>query len=99
MQEKVERYLRDEKQVESAIVREKLWQKVSKYEDILQEFLRWLEVREYAEDGVEVEGYRAREIYEMAAKMDGIGVFNFLVTLRDEPEVARGIIEEGFIEK
>ena len=49
-----------------------------------------------SEGGVEVDGYRAQDIYEMAPMLDGIGVFNFLVTLRDDPEEGEKMIEEGF---
>jgi len=96
MEEEIERYLREERGITSDVVRQRLREKVMKYDDIAGEFGRWLERREYKE-GVKIEGYTARGIYELAPKLDGIGVFNFLVTLRDDPEGARKIIQEGFV--
>lgn len=98
MEEKIEEYLRGERQVESEVVREKLRQKVMKYADIAQEFETWLAEREYR-DGVEVQGYSAKKISEIAPGLSGIGVYNFLVTLRDDPEEAKKIIDEGFMVK
>lgn len=95
MEERIERYLREERGVTSEVVRRKLREKVMKYDDIAQEFARWLERREY-EEGLEIGGYTARGIYELAPRLDGIGVFNFLVTLRDDPEGAEEMIGEGF---
>lgn len=95
MEEKVERYLRDEKGVNSEVARERLWKKVAKYDDILREFENWLEVREYA-PGVTIEGYSAQRIYGLAPRLDGIGVFNFLVDLRDNPDEAKQTIADGF---
>lgn len=96
MEEKIEQYLRDERGVASDAVRQRLREKVMKYDDIAGEFGRWLEKRGY-ESGVEVEGYTAQGIYKLAPQLDGIGVFNFLVTLRDDPEGAKEMIREGFV--
>lgn len=95
MEEKVERYLREEKGITDGIVREMLKRKVLKYQDIAGEFERWLELREYDEEGLKIQGYGAVEIYEMAPWLDGIGVFNLLVALRDEPEETKKTITEG----
>lgn len=71
--------------------------KITKYDDIKQEFLRWLEQRNYDnEDALIVEGYNARTLYDLAPQLDGAGVYNFLVDLRDQPDVAKKIIAEGF---
>lgn len=97
MEERIERYLIDEKGVESEIVRQKLREKVMKYDDIVAEFDEWLDERRYRKEGIKVAGYGASDIYKMAPMLDGVGVFNFLVTLRDEPEEAERIIESGFV--
>lgn len=74
-----------------------LEKKVSKYDDIKAEFLHWLETRQYdVQSPVTVEGYSAAQIYEMAPGLDGIGVYNFLVDLRDDPEMAKRAIADGF---
>lgn len=96
MEEIIEKYLIDEKKVESEVVREMLMKKVMKYDDIKTEFGKWLETRKYGEAMVEVNGYTAGRIHEMAPMLDGIGVFNFLVTLRDNPGEAQRIIKDGF---
>lgn len=98
MEERIERYLVGERKVESAVVRKILQDKVMKYDDIAKEFVRWLETREY-EDGIEIEGYTAKKIHEIALHLDGIGVYNFLVALRDDLVGARKIIDEGFVIK
>lgn len=99
METKIDNYLREEKQIDSELVREMLIKKITKYDDILQEFMQWLEVRSYEHVQVVIDGYNAQKIYELAPQLDGIGVYNFLVTLRDEPQEAQAIINEGFITK
>lgn len=98
MEERIEKYLVEERGVKSDVVRGMLRKKVMKYDDIAEEFNRWLETRVY-EDGVGIGMYTARKIHEMAPRLDGIGVFNFLVTLRDDPEEAKRFIDEGFVVK
>ena len=74
-----------------------LKQKVCKYRDIELEFLKWLKERRYDPlTPVIIEGYTAADIYRMAPSMDGIGVFNFMVTLRESPDLAKKIIKENF---
>lgn len=97
MEGRIEKYLIDEKGVESEIVRQKLREKVMKYDDIAAEFDEWLDERSYREGGIKVAGYGASDIYKMAPMLDGIGVFNFLVDLRDNLEEAEKIIESGFV--
>ena len=70
--------------------------KLSKYEDIKCEFEEWISTQEYPENGVVVGGYNAKKISELADFMNGVGVYNFLVSLRDTPDVANKSIEEGF---
>lgn len=96
MEAKIEQYLEEEKGIASEVVREMTVQKVTKYADIAEEFARWLETRTY-EGTAEAGGYTARQIYEMAPQLDGIGVFNFMVTLRDDPETAQEIMRAGFV--
>lgn len=95
--EKVQRYLRTEKKCTSELVMSRLIDKVIKYEDIWEDFCHWLETRDYYnEQAVVVDGYNAQAIVDLAPMLDGIGAFNFLVDLRDQPEKAREIIKEGF---
>ena len=73
--------------------------KIKKYDDIYNEFCYWLEKRNYdKESPLAVNGYTAKQIYELNPKLDGIGVYNFLITLREKPEQAKEYIESGFPE-
>ena len=74
---------------------ERLFKKVTKYEDIYSEFLSWIDNRKYTNEII-VGDYSSEQIYELAPGLSGIGVYNFMVTLRDNPELAREIIQSGF---
>ena len=74
---------------------ERLFKKVSKYEDIYSEFLNWLSNRDYI-DGIRIENYSSEQLHELAPNLSGIGVYNFMVTLRDNPELAKEIIQSRF---
>ena len=95
-QEEVETYLLQEKHIQSEVVRKMLAKKVLKYEDIAADFAQWYERRDYRNCEVEERGWTAQRIYNQSPQLDGIGVFNFLVTLRDSPQAAEEIISEGF---
>ncbi len=70
--------------------------KLSKYADIKEEFEQWIETQTYPDEGIVIEGYNAKKISELATFMNGVGVYNFLVTLRDNTEFALQSIREGF---
>lgn len=71
-----------------------------KYEDIQMEFCRWLEKRNFDfEQPVIIEGYTAKEIQEREPSLDAAGVYNFLVTMREDPEKAKDYLENGFRRK
>ena len=73
--------------------------KLSKYDDIKSEFESWIDTQEYPTYGIEIEGYNAAKISKLAPFMNGVGVYNFLVTLRDNPVLAKQTIAEGFPRK
>lgn len=73
--------------------------KLSKYDDIKSEFETWIDTQEYPTDGIEIEEYNAAKISELAPFMNGVGVYNFLVTLRDDPDLAKRTIADGFPRK
>lgn len=73
--------------------------KLCKYEDIKDEFLVWTNSNEFDETGVSVDGYTAKKIHELAPFMNGVGVYSFMVTLRDNPELAHETIKAGFPRK
>ena len=92
-------YLLNEKQM-TAVVAAKTEQKISKYGDIRKEFEFWIANKTYNTDNPLVTGgYTAQDISRLAPFMDGLGVFNFMVTLREEPEKAKRYIDEGFKRK
>lgn len=96
-EQKIWQYLVEEKGCTEAVAH-LLLDKIVKYEDIRDEFLHWLETRDYmVESSVVVEGYNALAIIDRAPMLDGIGVFNMLVDLRDRPKEAKEVIAEGFI--
>lgn len=97
MEIEIRRYLARERGCLSPVVQDLMIAKITKYEDILEDFAWWLKDRNYERTSVEVNGYTAKEIFKMAPRLDGIGVFNFLVTLRDNPDTAQKIIAEGFV--
>ena len=71
-----------------------------KHDDIRAELERWIESREYPQgNSLMIEGYTAGAISKLAPFMDGVGVYNFMVTLRERPDNAKRIIAEGFKRK
>ena len=95
----IKEYLLNEKKM-TEIVAKMTEKKVTKYEDIKQEFEYWISNKAYKSDHpLVINGYTASDIYALAPFMDGLGVFTFMVTLRDEPNKAKEYIESGFKRK
>jgi len=70
---------------------------LEKHNDICTELEGWISTREYPKNNpLTVEGYTAEMISKLAPFMDGVGVYNFMVTLRERPENAKRIIADGF---
>lgn len=79
------------------VVAEVLAKSLEKYDDIKGEFIHWIDTNSFeCDNSIEVGGYTAGTIHEMAPHLDGAGVYNFMVTLREKPEKAREYIESGF---
>ena len=97
--DKILEYLLQEKKMSQAAA-EKTAQKLRAHGDIYAEFEEWLDRRGYrTEAPLMVGGYTARDIFALAPFLDGIGVFNFMVTLREAPERAQAYIDSGFARK
>ena len=96
MDNEIEQYLINEKH-NTPLIAEKNAAGICKYNDIKQEFLKWLKERNYDNASLVIDGYTAKDIHQMAPFMDGAGVYNFMATLRDNPKAATEIIEEGFV--
>ena len=68
-----------------------------KYPDIGLEFEKWIITREYeTKKPIKIEGYTAKDISELAPFMKGLGVYNFMVSLREYPDYALLCIKQGF---
>jgi uncharacterized membrane protein len=92
-------YLLNEKKM-TKIIAERTEGKISKYDDIRKEFEFWITNKTYnKESPLVVGGYSAQDIFKLAPFMDGLGVFNFMVTLRDDPVKAKEYIDGGFKRK
>lgn len=71
-----------------------------KHNDIRVELEEWIVRQEYKQDNsLTIEGYTAEMISKLAPFMDGVGVYNFMITLRERPDNAKRIIAEGFPRK
>ena len=96
MTNEIKIYLTNELNVPEELA-ESMLVKLERHADILAEFSQWLKRRDYDEvSNIEVLGYTAKRIHEMNPKFTGIGVYNFLITLRENPEFAEKCIREGF---
>ncbi len=97
--DKIIQYLMCEKGV-TEVVAKVLFRTLTKYKDIESEFIYWIDNRSYnAPNAIEIGGYSAKKISEIAPSLDAAGVYNFMVTLRDVPEKAQEYIKNGFPRK
>lgn len=97
--EEIIRYFIDEKKVSKSVA-QILSKTLGKYPDIQSEFVYWIENRSFdAPDAIQIDGYSAKQISEIAPFLDAAGVYNFMVTLRDNPAKAKDYIENGFPRK
>jgi len=79
---------------------EKIAAPFGKHDDIRIELEEWIEKQSYpSASPLVVEGYTAEAISKLAVFMDGVGVYNFLISLRERPDNAKRIIAEGFVRK
>jgi len=94
--EKIVNYLVKERKQKQEVAL-KIVASLEKHDDICAELEMWIDRREYPQaKPLTVEGYNAAIISKLAPFMDGVGVYNFLVTLRERPENGKRIIAEGF---
>jgi len=71
-----------------------------RHNDIRAELEGWIARQAYPQDNpLTIEGYTAASISKLAPFMDGVGVYNFMVTLRERPDNAKRIIAERFLRK
>ena len=95
----IRKYLIEEKKM-PAVVADRTISKLEQHPDISSELERWIAKRVYESDSpVSIEGYTAADIVKLAPFMDGVGVFTFLVSLREQPDRAKEQIAAGFPRK
>ncbi|WP_368213049.1 hypothetical protein [Blautia sp. RTP21359st1_E11_RTP21359_211015] len=90
-------YLVEEKG-ETIVVAKILAQNLCKYEDIKEAFLIWLENRTLQTEP-EIRGYNPVKIHEVRPELEPVGIYQFLVTLRESPDRAEQIINSNFAQK
>ncbi len=93
---KITTYLIQNKKM-TPVVAMVLTKSLEKYDDIKKEFCYWIENDSFdCNNPLIINGYTAKQIHEIAPHLDGPGVYNFMVTLRDKPEKAKEYIDNGF---
>jgi len=93
------KYFIEEKSV-TEVVAKILAKPLLKYDDIKEEFLYWLENRNYdCPNPINISGYTAASVARIAPHLDSAGIYNFMVTLRDNPVKAKEYINNGFPRK
>ena len=60
---------------------------LKKYGDIFFEFYDYVLYEEFIEDGLVVEGYSAKQLYEIS-KFNPLDAYTYLIYLRDNPQEA-----------
>lgn len=79
---------------------ESMFKKVSKYKDIYEQFIIWLEVRSFTGINLpEICEYTPEKLSEQFPHLKGIGVFNILVDLIDNTEKALDRLNKGLVRK
>ncbi len=97
--EVVIRYFKDELK-ENDTASKIIFEDIRKYEDILKEFTKYLIQKTYDLDNrLEINGYTAKKIAELNPSFEACGVYSFMKTLRDKPDDALKIINNGFPNK
>ena len=92
-------YFKEEDQVND-VVGKLLFKDLSRYDDILNEFTKYLNQRTYdLKDAIEINGYTAKKIHELNPQFNPSGVYTFMELLRSDPTKAEEIIKSGFKNK
>lgn len=77
-----------------------LFNDLSKYDDIFNEFTKYLVKKNYdIPNAINVEGCTAKQIAELNPKFKATGVYTFLNYLREKPEEAKEMIRKNFPNK
>lgn len=94
--ELIKNYLVNERKQKSEVAA-KIVAPFERHDDIRCELAEWIDTRKYrVEKPLTIEGYTAEMISKLAPFMDGVGVYNFMISLRERPDNAKRIIDAGF---
>lgn len=94
---KIRKYLTEERDM-TDFVASGIIEKLERHPDIMAEFNNWLEIREYPENGICVEGQTAKALAQ-STYFSPIGAYNFLIFLRENPEEALTRLKAGLPRK
>ena len=96
MNQKIIDYLQKNAQVNEVII-ERIANSFNNHPDIRNELEIWIDTNEYTKNNpIEVNGYTAEKLADSAPHLKGLSAYGFLVLMRDNPELANEIIEDGF---
>jgi len=97
--EKILNYLTEIRNVKPTVAT-KICSSFEQHNDILSELYYWIDTQMFPQDNpIIINGYTAEKIASLAPFMDGVGVYNFMITLRERPEYAEKTIADGFPRK
>jgi DNA-directed RNA polymerase subunit M/transcription elongation factor TFIIS len=74
------------------------FEKLNQYEDIVNEFAGCINEEQfnYCDNGIMVEGYTAKSLKEKVGnKLNNLGVYNYLIYLRENPDEAKQNLAKG----
>ena len=78
------------------------YEKLNQHEDILNEFANCINEEQfnYCDNGIIVEGYSAKSLKEKVGnKLSDLGVYNYLIYLRENPDEAKQNLDAGLLVK
>lgn len=99
MKEKILNYFTSELKEKPARA-EEMYLKLQRHPDILCEFAAWVDSRSFPGEGegLVVEGYSAKKLSE-TTYLEPIGVYNYLIYLREKPAEALINLKKGLPRK
>lgn len=97
--ERVIKYFMEEENLSEPVARV-CFKDIARQEEVLKEFIKYLEERDYDIKGsVSINGYTAKKIHELNSTLKPCGVYAFLNYLKEKPEEAEETIRKGFPNK
>lgn len=97
--ETIIKYFKEDAKVNDEVAKI-LFKDLSKYDDILNEFTKYLNQKTYdLENAIEINGYTAKKIHELNPSFEPTGVYTFMELLRTDSKRAEEIIKGGFKNK